>query len=60
MYVWFLFFKNIFENIKKIILVLSKNCFCHLNLVFFMYFRTKKKKLVTKHVFSFFLVLFVF
>ena len=44
--VWFMFFKRIvFENTKNTILVFNKNCFCYLNLVFylfFMFFKTKK------------------
>ena len=28
----------IFENMENVILTLSKNCYCYLNLVFFMFY----------------------
>ena len=55
-----LLLKIVFENIKNIVFVLFKNCFCFLNLVFLvflMFFRLKKG---IKHVISIFLVLLIF
>ena len=55
-----LFLKTIFEKIENTILMLSKNNYCYLNLVFFVlsvFFN--KKKLGTKHV-SLFSLVFIY
>ena len=47
----------VFENTENTILVFSKNCSCYSNLVFSMFFITKKME---PNVFCVFLLLFVF
>ena len=49
-----LFLRIVFENIKKNILILFKNSSCYMNLLFFMFFRTKKPTSQTCLVSSFF------
>ena len=39
-----LFFRTIFENTEKTILVFSKSCFCSLNSVFSVFFVFSRKK----------------
>ena len=54
--------KKFFENINNKILVLFKNCFCSLSLVFFVFFVffiIKRKKIRTKHAFHVFFSIFL-
>lgn len=56
LFVWFLFFKTVIENIENTILILSENCY-YLNLMFSMFSLFSKKKMEPN---MFFLVLLVF
>ena len=55
-----LFLRAVFENTENIILMFFENCSYYLNLVFFIFFKTKK--IVTKRVLPIpvFLVILVF
>ena len=53
-----MFLRTILENIENIILLFSKNCFCPLNFVFFMFFKTKKNQ--EPNVFSLFSLFYLF
>ena len=51
--------KTTIENTHNTVFMFSKKCFCFINLVFSVFFKTKKK-LGTKCIIPIFLVLLVF